>query len=265
MRIKTADGIRAASKKTVGQVAERWVNFISGFMLGGRFDRGRTYADKGQVLDIVIEPGAVKAKVQGSRANAYEIEIKFKTLSGGAWENIADSIKSDELLCARLLSAGDGGDFPVEVEEIFEREGASLFPNLENESSMSCSCPDWNIPCKHLVAVFILMGEAFERDPFLIFKLRGIERQKIFALIGVDKKNKNADKKISGKIFKKVSIEELFQLITIPDAPSENAQILDEFGSFPFWKGERTIKEKLAPVYARASEQAQNLSEKWEN
>ena len=31
---------------------------------------------------------------------------------------------------------------------------------------MSCSCPDWGVPCKHLAAVCYVLAEAFDADPF---------------------------------------------------------------------------------------------------
>nr|WP_246220866.1 SWIM zinc finger family protein [Phytoactinopolyspora mesophila] len=41
---------------------------------------------------------------------------------------------------------------------------------------MTCSCPDWSVPCKHLAAVFYLLAEAFDDDPFAILAWRGRER-----------------------------------------------------------------------------------------
>lgn len=241
----------AGAIKISGWIAESWVRFISSFMIGARFSRGKTYANKGQVLDIAVEPGIVSAKVQGSRRKPYDIKIKFQTLTQTAWENIAQRLRADAVLCAQVLS----GHFPAEFETFFEREGASLFPKLENDSSMDCSCPDWSVPCKHIVAVFFLLGEAFEQDPFLILKLRGIEREIFLSLIGI----KN-EQKIPGKIKSSfIFIKEELPFVPIPNQPSEPAQILDEFGAFPFWKGKQTIKQKLAPIYERASNFAEEL------
>ena len=76
------------------------------------------------------------------------------------------------------------------------RCGSAILPACTNSSgplcgrSMSgrlvtgCSCPDWSNPCKHIAAVYYLVGEEFDHDPFLIFKLRGVERDKLTALLG---------------------------------------------------------------------------------
>ena len=51
-------GIRAHSKRGgFGESwwARRWVSVLEGFDLGARLGRGRSYARRGQVLDIAIE------------------------------------------------------------------------------------------------------------------------------------------------------------------------------------------------------------------
>ena len=42
---------------------------------------------------------------------------------------------------------------------------------------MRCSCPDSEVPCKHLAATFYLLAEAFDEDPFLILRWRGRDRE----------------------------------------------------------------------------------------
>ena len=63
---------------------------------------------------------------------------------------------------------------PREIEQAFRREGLSLFPTKLSDLKTSCTCPDWSNPCKHIAAVYYLLGEEFDRDPFLIFKMRGM-------------------------------------------------------------------------------------------
>jgi len=40
-----------------------------------------------------------------------------------------------------------------------------------------CSCPDHANPCKHIAAVFYILAERFDDDPFLIFRWRGRSRE----------------------------------------------------------------------------------------
>ena len=62
---------------------------------------------------------------------------------------------------------------------------APLFPTNQRDLATRCSCPDWSNPCKHVAAVYYLLAEAFDRDPFLLFRLRGMERDGLVALLGL--------------------------------------------------------------------------------
>jgi uncharacterized Zn finger protein len=46
-----------------------------------------------------------------------------------------------------------------------------------------CTCPDWANPCKHIAAVHYLLGERFDEDPFLMFLLRGRDRDEIVSAL----------------------------------------------------------------------------------
>jgi uncharacterized Zn finger protein len=70
---------------------------------------------------------------------------------------------------AKLLA----GEMPHDIEEAFEATGVSLFPASTRELASSCSCPDWSNPCKHIAAVYYLLAESFDDDPFLILAWRG--------------------------------------------------------------------------------------------
>jgi uncharacterized Zn finger protein len=54
-----------------------------------------------------------------------------------------------------------------------------LFPFKLQEVRSECSCPDKANPCKHISAVYFLMGERFSEDPFVLFQLRGRTRAKL--------------------------------------------------------------------------------------
>lgn len=175
-------GIRARSKR--GSFADkwwarRWVEFLEGYGLGSRLSRGRNYARLGQVLDITVGPGEVAARVQGSRVRPYRVTIHMKTLSPAQWKKVAALVARRPLLAAKLLA----GEMPPEIDEVFAEAGLSLFPSGRKDLSTDCSCPDWENPCKHIAAVYYLLGEEFDRDPFLIFRLRGIERGDLASLV----------------------------------------------------------------------------------
>src|SRR5688572_28735700 len=48
---------------------------------------------------------------------------------------------------------------------------------------MTCSCPDWAVPCKHVAAVHYALAAELDRDPFLLFRLRGRTREELTAAL----------------------------------------------------------------------------------
>ena len=50
---------------------QQWLNALKGVDYDNRLPRGRTYANKGAVLDIQINENVVHAKVHGSRRTPY--------------------------------------------------------------------------------------------------------------------------------------------------------------------------------------------------
>ena len=176
-------GIRAQSKGgKFGESwwAKRWISVLESFNIGARLGRGRSYARSGQVLSIETDKGRVRAKVQGSRPKPYEVAIQVKALSSADWQKVVRELSKQALFTAKLLA----GEMPQDIEKVFKDARLSVFPEKLKDLKTECSCPDWSNPCKHIAAVYYLLGEEFDRDPFLIFKLRGMSRDEFLALLG---------------------------------------------------------------------------------
>lgn len=143
--------------------------------MGSRLTRGKSYARKGQVLSLEVASGVVRARVQGSRRRPYEVRIGFAPLPPLVWAKAEIALSEEALASAKLLA----GEVPPELEEVFAAAGAALFPATAEDLEQSCSCPDWEVPCKHLAATFYLLAEAFDTDPFLILRWRGRDRDEL--------------------------------------------------------------------------------------
>lgn len=176
-------GIKAQSRGSAfgnSWWARRWITVLESFQIGGRLSRGRSYARRGQVLSISIEQGAVAAQVQGSRPAPYRVRIELSALKAAESTRVVEALSQQAVFAAKLLA----GEMPQDVEQAFEAAGVSLFPKKLKDLRTSCSCPDWSNPCKHVAAVYYLIGEEFDRDPFLIFKLRGLPRDELLRSLG---------------------------------------------------------------------------------
>ena len=168
-------GIRARSKR--GRIAQSWwserfIEVLESIGVGGRLQRGRTYARKGQVIDLSIDAGAVTAAVQGSRARPYRVRIGLTAFDKIAWNQVSQALADNAWYAAKLLA----GELPEDIEEVFASVSLSLFPASADDLSMDCTCPDWEVPCKHLAATFYLLAESFDDDPFGILGWRGRNR-----------------------------------------------------------------------------------------
>lgn len=170
--IRIKDGLKARSERgAIGSTwwSRRWIGVLESFSMGTRLTRGRSYARQGQVISIDVEPGLVKAQVQGSQPRPYNVKIQLKPLSERDWERVIEAMAAQAIFAAKLLA----GEMPTSIEEAFEAVNLSLFPTRVKDLITDCSCPDWANPCKHIAAVYYLLAERFDEDPFLIFKLRG--------------------------------------------------------------------------------------------
>lgn len=141
--------------------------------MGSRLTRGRAYARKGQVVTLDVTPGEVCASVQGSRVKPYRVTIGLPPFTELVWAKVEIALAEQALPSAKLLA----GEVPPHLEHICSDAGAPLFPRTVRELDQRCSCPDREVPCKHLAATFYLLAEAFDTDPFLILRWRGRDRE----------------------------------------------------------------------------------------
>lgn len=255
-------GIKAVSQRGgFGQNwwARRWIQVLESFHIGSRLQRGRSYARKGQVASIEVKKGLVEASVQGSRPSPYKVNIKVRPLQEAEWKRIVEQLSTQAIFAAKLLA----GEMPPDIERVFSDAGLSLFPNSLDEMSTSCSCPDWSNPCKHVAAVYYLLGEAFDRNPFLIFRLRGMDREEFAAILGENRTDQIAAEPpmaaaqpeplaVNPDEFwqAKNPIPDLFDDVTVPKALCALPRRL---GNFQFWRGELPLLKALEPSYQNGS------------
>ncbi|MDR7666452.1 SWIM zinc finger family protein [Methanosarcina sp. Z-7115] len=283
--IEVKGGIKAQSKRgsfAQSWWAKRWVKTLESFNMGARLSRGKSYARKGQVTSIKIDAGLVRAKVQGSNPTPYSVTIKVRTLNGSEWELLAEKLALKPIFAAKLLA----GEMPEDIDSAFKEIGLSIFPETLDDLETDCSCPDWSNPCKHIAAVYYLLGEEFDRDPFLIFKLRGVDMDEFMSILGKSSGPENlivseariflegpdnerrTEKEVEiapfspellpldpetfwGRLPENLEEEKSPSLEThIPPVP---AVLPKRLGKFPFWCGEEDLLEVLEEIYKKAS------------
>ncbi|PWH12655.1 MAG: hypothetical protein DDG60_12145 [Anaerolineae bacterium] len=179
---KAKDGIKAQSQRgsfAKNWWAQRWIAALERLVDSGRLTRGRSYARSGQVLSIEESKGKIAARVQGSRPTPYKVTIQMTPLTDSEWEKVFDALSEQAIFTAQLLA----GEMPQDIESAFEQAKVSLFPSKPADLQTDCSCPDYANPCKHVAATHYILGERFDQDPFLIFRLRGRTQEQVMTAL----------------------------------------------------------------------------------
>ncbi len=161
--------------------SKKWNNAISSFTISSRMDKGREYARAGNVLSIEVSKGEIGAEVQGGNLEPYKVYMEIDSFSKEQWEKIMNIMARKAIFCAKLLN----GEMPENIEEAFKEAGVSLFPKKQIHLITECSCPDAANPCKHIAAVHYVLGLEFDKDPFVILKLRGMDKEEFLKALRI--------------------------------------------------------------------------------
>jgi uncharacterized Zn finger protein len=260
---------------------QRWIEALEDVLRGdsARLARGRTYARAGRTHDLVVKGGKVTAKVTGSRATPYTITIELTELSAPAWKKAIDGLAKKAQFSAELLA----GQMPQTIDEVFVEAGVSLFPKQRADLKTSCSCPDWGDPCKHVAATHYVLGEALDRDPFLLFELRGRTKDQVLDALRAARGGvgETAAKK-AGKS-KATPEDATIEVLTVKlgklkaseydkpreplptlhfsfDEPVTHGAVLRQLGAPTAWEGDASPADVLAPLVRAAAEMARRIA-----
>ncbi|WP_320666652.1 SWIM zinc finger family protein [Prochlorococcus sp. MIT 1307] len=176
--INNSEITTALSEKGLGQQpwwVEQWMELINSYRFKKRLERAWTYAREGNVTSIRFEGRRVHARVQGTEEDPYKVKLWLDVLNDEDWSYVLEALTQKARWSAQLLA----GIMPADIERAFAASGRRLFPFKLQEVRSECNCPDKANPCKHISAIYFLMGDRFSEDPFVLFQLRGRTRTKL--------------------------------------------------------------------------------------
>ena len=122
--------------------------------------------------------------MQGSGEDPYKVKLWLDVLNDEDWTYVLAALGQKARCSAQLLA----GVMPQDIERAFAASGKRLFPFKLQEVRSECTCPDKVNPCKHVSAVYYLMGERFSEDPFVLFQLRGRTRGQLLSDLAVKRR-----------------------------------------------------------------------------
>lgn len=220
---------------------EKFIEALEKFTDSSRLGRGRGYARNGKIIEHSISKGKIVAKVKGSinpyfgvyKEPKYNTTIEIKTFSAKDWESIIKTLSSNAGFISKLLV----NEIPENIDEVFSKIGLNLLPNKTSDFKTNCSCPDYANPCKHIAGVYYLVASEFDRDPFLIFELRGLTKEDLH-------------KKLADSTLGKLLLSELEVKTFIPKSEPSYFTILEKTkpnikSLRDFWLGNKRLPQYI--------------------
>ncbi|HKP57974.1 MAG TPA: SWIM zinc finger family protein [Polyangiales bacterium] len=249
---------------------QRWIEALERMApeYAKRMERGRSYARAGRTHDLSVEPGSVHAQVTGSRPKPYAVSLRLTQLTASDWQAAIAAMAAHAAFSAELLA----GHMPQAIDEAFATAGVSLFPQAKRDLVTECNCPDYANPCKHVAACHYVLGEAFDRDPFLLFELRGRTREQVLAALRAARGGDASSSEPAAGVALTVALPqlsaddydkpraELPHLSLSFDAPPAHGALLQQLGKPAAWSGDGSPAQLLEPLVRAAAERARALA-----
>ncbi len=148
-----------------------FLNALAHIDFGNRLPRGKRYARNGSVTTLTTADNTIKAVVQGSRKSGYRVKIDIPVFKQQETIKIKDIILNNPFYLSQLSVK----KLPEALLNDLDEHHITLFPHSWSDFHMTCSCPDWAVPCKHLAAVIYLVANEIDKDPFIVFNLKGFD------------------------------------------------------------------------------------------
>ena len=135
--------------------------------------RGRELAWGGAVCGVTIAPGALEARVVGTKGHVYDVSIVADPLPPSAWDAAVRAAAARPHLDRGL----EGVEQSVHLAHLLDTElHVPLVPPTRSVRT-DCTCPDRERSpvCKHVAALAFVVADAIDDDPSLLLRWRGCE------------------------------------------------------------------------------------------
>lgn len=155
-----------------------------------RLSRGKSLANRGFVNKIKITKGKISANVKSSgygygyyynSPSSYRVVINFEPFTKDEIKTIKQIISENSSIAIEL----EMGNLPQIFIEKLEKANIFIFPKNWKKSNNKCNCWDYDPSCKHLAAVYFMLANEIDKDPFILFQVRGLKKENLVKVSGV--------------------------------------------------------------------------------
>ena len=257
----------------------KFISALEKFTDEGRLSRGRGYAKGDKVTSFEVTNGRAIAKVRGSinayygvhKEPLYTTQIEIKPISQKDWTRVIAYIASKSGFISRLIL----NEMPDRIEDAFSLINLNLLPIRKTDFINSCTCPDGSNPCKHIAGVYYLLAAELDRDPLLLFELRGLSKAQLQtellkstlgSALAAELITQKQQPIIAEYYYPRpqevspnqsISLQEFWQGKRLPLLPEATptmvpAILIKKQGDYPeFWKLDRSFIETMEEFYQR--------------
>ncbi len=155
---------------------QRWLDALDATGAGAAraVRRGHGLARRGTVQDLALTAGSITASASDDRGTRARVELVWPEPDDAAWTRAIEALSGQLRYTAALLD----GALPEELAEDIEAAGVDLVPDL-TVLTVRCSCEERGPICRHVAAVVVAAAVQVDRDPGLLFELRGRSRDEL--------------------------------------------------------------------------------------
>ncbi len=226
---------------------QRFIAALEDFTDSGRLQRGRSYSSDNRIKQWLLQDGKVEAKLRGNvnpyygvyKEPTYKVSVQMAHLNEAKWQKIIQKLTQRASFIARLLL----NEIPENIESVFADLGVHLLPNGYRDFKVSCNCPDYEVPCKHIAGVCYRLAGQLDHDPFLLFEMRGLAPEKLLQELA----NSPLGKVLSDA--KTSSAAELVPVASFYTRPVLT-ELPQEISLKGFWHGQQPLPKSIEPCQA---------------
>ena len=239
-----------------------WLEALRHTNFSSRLPQGRSYAKEGAVRKIIIKNGHVVAHVQGWRKPTYNITLTLEPFTSEDRDATQQLIAETPTFAVELSL----GRLPELLPKVMQEQDLHLFPASWQELRADCSCPDWANPCKHLVAVYLTLAHEINKDPYILFEMRGINRQDLMGTEGFGKVATVEGRFVPVTDIEVVPREDVdFTLAELVDRPSELQSVFSMLSDSPLFYRHENFKRLLLNGYKSVAKAVEREMERLED